>query len=134
MVRLFGQLGISNLENNFENDSELVSLFTEEEEPIELNKECVEIDFDLRDVNDQVSDLQKETSSFIFKTNVKASSSKEHSNDQIMSHSVEINEESLYAINTNSEENGGRKVLLLKNLKINLGKLNSEIKRFLGNF
>ena len=121
MVRLFGQLGISNLDNTCEKDSELVSLFTEVEEPIELGKESDEIDFDLRDVNDQVSDIQKETSSFIFKTNVKASSSKEHSNDKLVSQSLEINEESLYAINNNFEENGERKVLLLKHLNINLG-------------
>ena len=55
---------------------------------------------------------------------MKASSLKEYSNDTIApSQSLDIDEESLYAFN--QDEICGRKISLLKNLNIKLGKLNS---------
>ena len=111
------------MENTSEKEGEIISFLAEDPIENEIDKEN-EIDFDLRDVNDQVSEIQKEASSFIFKTIVKASSLKEYSNDTIApSQSLDIDEESLYAFN--QDEICGRKISLLKNLNIKLGKLNS---------
>ena len=77
------------------------------------------IDFDLNDVNSQVTALQKESSSFIFNNPLKASSSKDHSNETLSRNEpLGIEEEALYAINNTSE----RRILLLKELNIKLGK------------
>ena len=67
-----------------------------------------------------MSELQKESSSFLFKNLVKASSSKEHSNEAfVQNKSLDINEESLYVINNKKDE---RKILLLNELNITLDK------------
>lgn len=123
-MRLFGQLGISNLESTPEKDSELVSLLESEvidettENIIETNDD---VDVDFQEINNQVNEIHKETSSFIFKNNLKANPSKEYSNETFKtSKSLEISEESLYAIKNVPSE---RQISLIKDLNIKMGNI-----------
>ena len=121
LVRLFGQIGVTNLETTIEKDREIAAFLAEVDEinPNKSNEIEIEIDFDLNDVNSQVTALQKESSSFIFNNPLKASSSKDHSNETLSRNEpLGIEEEALYAINNTSE----RRILLLKELNIKLGK------------